>query len=271
MDIEHIKTTYRSPDPNDYPELTAYTPDEIYEDYLGPGGLYLAAKMTRGMNLKPGDIVLDLGCGKGASSIFLVNLFDVQVIAVDLWNPVDYLNEKFSARGYRDRIVPLNMDITGPLPFAEGYFDAIFCMNSLSFYGGNVAFLNHLLKHLKPGGAFGVGSEILNEEFSPEAFANPPAVYDFVLPGTDIHVWEGDFSKQHSPPWWEQLFTESGLLEVLDCRELDDAIVLLEDQVKYNIAHNIDPFDAKISVEQLEFGRQNRPYRTLFTITARKK
>jgi hypothetical protein len=33
--------------------------------------------------------------------------------------------------------MPLNLDITQPLPFAEGYFDAVFCMNSLSFYGGS--------------------------------------------------------------------------------------------------------------------------------------
>ena len=44
------------------------------------------------------------------------------------------------------------MDITGRLPFAAEYFDAIFCMNSFSFYGGSVEFLQHLLKHLKPAG-----------------------------------------------------------------------------------------------------------------------
>ncbi len=42
---------------------------------MAPGGLYLAACMTRFMNLKTGDIVLDIGCGRGDSAIFLAERF----------------------------------------------------------------------------------------------------------------------------------------------------------------------------------------------------
>jgi SAM-dependent methyltransferase len=269
-DPRQVATAYRSPDAADYPELLGYTRDEIYEDCLGGGALYLAARMVRTMRLRPGDIVLDLGCGKGATSIFLARHFGVQVIAVDLWTDATYLDRKFSARGYRDRIVPLQLDVTGRLPFADEYFDAIFCMNSLSFYGGSVEFLEHLLKHIKKGGQFVVGMETLNAEFSPEERQNPPAVFSYNLPPPNEHinVWEGDFSKMHSPAWWEKLFQDTGLLQVESCFELEDAEVLYEDLVKYQIEHDLDPADVDISIQQIEYGRTHRPAKTLFVLSA---
>jgi cyclopropane fatty-acyl-phospholipid synthase-like methyltransferase len=265
-----VATAYRSPDPADYPELHGYTRDEIYEDCLGGGALYLAARMVRTMRLRPGDIVLDLGCGKGATSIFLARHFGVHVIAVDLWTDATFLDHKFSARGYRNRIVPLQLDVTDRLPFADGYFDAIFCMNSLSFYGGSVEFMQHLLRHLGKGGQFVVGMETLNAEFTPEERQNPPAVFSYNLPppNDDINVWEGDFSKMHSPSWRARLFQDSGLPRVETCFELEDAEVLCEDQVKYQIEHDLDPADVDISIRQIEYGRSYRPAKTLFVLTA---
>ncbi len=272
MDIQTAIATFRSPNREDYPELSNYSRAEIYEDCMGGGALYLAAKMARTMRLKEGDIVMDLGCGKGATSIFLARNFGVKVVAVDFWVSATLLSHKLRERGYRDSILPLNLDITKQLPFAEEYFEAIFCMNSLSFYGGSVDFLLHLLKHLKKGGQFCVGMESFNEEFSPELRKNPPSVYNYNLPPPDDHinVWEGDFSKMHSPPWWENLFRDSGLLQVLGCTELEDAVILYEDLVLYNLEHNLEPEDVKRSIAQLEYGYTNRPYKTLFIITAKK-
>ena len=59
----------------------------------------------------------------------------------------------------------------------------------------------------------------------------------------------------HSPPWWEHLFREPGLLRVETCYDLDDAEVLHEDLVKYQIEHDLDPADVGASIEQIEHGR----------------
>jgi SAM-dependent methyltransferase len=220
----------KAPDRSRYPELDGYTRDELYEDCQGGGGLYLAVRMARTLQLKPGNIVLDLGCGKGSTSIFLAKHYGVQVIALDLWTSATFLDQKFTARGVRQQIVPLNMDATGPLPFAEGYFDSIFCMNSFNFYGGNIDYLSHLLRHLKPGGQLCIGSEVLTREFTPEEIQNPPYVYAFHLPPPNegVDVFQGDFIKQHTPGWWRDLFNNSGLLQVEHCEHLDDAALLYE-------------------------------------------
>ena len=272
MNSQKAKATFRSPDLADYPELAGYTREEIYDQTIGGGALYLAARMVRTMRLNKGDLVLDLGCGKGATSIFLARHFGVKVIAVDLWHPAALLSDKFAARGLRQDIVPLHMDITRELPFAENYFDAIFSMNSFSFYGGTWEFLRHLLKHLKPGGQLCVGGEVLSDEFTAEQLENPPYVYAFKLPppNENVDVFADDFSKQHTPQWWKDFFAGSGLLEVTDCHELEDATILYEDLVLYNIEHKLDPDDVEISIAQLEYGRTRRPRKSLFTITARK-
>jgi SAM-dependent methyltransferase len=264
---------FSAPDRACYPELAEYSRDELYEDFFGGGGLYLAARMIRTLRLRPGDIVLDLGCGKGPTSIFLARHFDVKVIAVDLWTSVTFLNDKFTARGYRDRIVPLNLDVTHDLPFAENYFDTLFCMNSFNFYGGNVDFVQRLLAHLKPGGQICLGSEVLSDEFTAEQLQRPPHVYAFQLPPPNEHVnvFEDDFKKQHTSAWWRALFEQSGLLEVEHCAEVDDADAIYEELVRYEHEHNLDPFDIDICLQQIEWGRTHRPRKTLFVLTASKR
>jgi len=267
--IQTLISGLHAPDRTCYPELAEYTRDEIYEDFFGGGGLYLATHMLRTLRLKPGDLVLDLGCGKGPTSIFLAKHCGVQIIAVDLWTSATFLNDKFTARGYRDRIVPLNLDATQPLPFAENYFDAIFCLNSFNFYGGSVEFVQRLMTHLKPGGQLCIGSEVLSDEFTAEQLQHPPYVYAFQLPPPNEHVnvFEGDFKQQHTPAWWRNLLEQSGL-HVEHCAELDDGDAIYEELVRYEYAHDLDPFDVDICLQQIEWGRNHRPRKTLFVLTA---
>lgn len=272
-EIQEIISSFRPPDRARYPELDGYSRDQCYEDFFGGGGLYLAVEMLRTLRLKPNDIVLDLGCGKGATSIFLAKHYGVHVIALDLWTSAEFLNEKFATLGYSDRIFAIQMDATKPLPFPKDYFDAIFCMNSFNFYGGSVEYLKHILKHLKPSGQLCIGSEVLSEEFTKEQLANPPQVYAFQLPAPNEHVdvFEDDFKKQHTPGWWQELFQSSGLLNVEHCHELEDADAIYEELVRYEHEHHLDPFDVQVCLDQIEWGRNHQPHKTLFVLTANKR
>ncbi len=272
-EISETIASFRSPDRSRYPELEDYARDEMYEDFLGGGGLYLAARMVRAMHLRAGDMVLDLGCGRGRTAVFLAKHFGVRVMAVDLDTSATFLNQKLAASGCRDQVVPLQLDVTKQLPFAEDYFDAVFSMNSFSFYGGNVDFLHHLLIHLKAGGQLCIGSEVLTDEFTEEQLRDPPPVYAFTLPPPNDHVnvFEGDFLHQHTPGWWRQLFETSGLLQVDYCQELEDADVLYEELVRYEHERNIDAFDVEMCIKQIAWGRTNRPRKSLFVLAAHKR
>jgi len=272
-EIHKILSTFRAPDRTNYPELQGYSRDEIYTDFFGGGGLYLATHMLRTMRPHPGENVLDLGCGKGPTSIFLAKHFGVRVTALDLWTSAEFLTQKFSEHGFADRITPIQMDATQPFPFTANQFDSIICMNSFNFYGGNVKFIQRLLTHLKPGGRLCIGSEVLTSEFTAEQMANPPQVYAFKLspPNEHVNVFEDDFTKQHTPEWWRDLFQSSGLLQVEHCQELEDADLIYEELVRYEYEHNIDPFDVQVCLDQIEWGRAHEPRKTLFVLTARKQ
>ena len=127
--------------------------------------------------------------------------------------------------------------------------------------------------HLKPGGQLCVGSEVLSDEFTAEQLRHPPEVYAFHLPPPNEHVdvFEGDFKKQHTPAWWCALFEHSGLLDVEHCAELDDADAIYEELVRYEYEHDLDPFDVDMCLQQIEWGRTQRPRKTLFVVTASKR
>ena len=272
QEIEKILAAFSRPDRTSYPELDGYSDNDCYRDFFGGGGLYLAVQMLRTLRLRPGHLVLDLGCGKGAASIFMAKHYGVNVVALDLWTSAEYLNEKFGAQGCSDRISAIQMDATQPLPFPQKHFDAIFCMNSFNFYGGSVSYLHHLLQHLKPEGQLCIGSEVLTSEFTQEQLKTPPSVYAFRLPppNENVNVFEDDFLKQHTPGWWEQLFRTCGLLKVEYCHELKDADELYQQLVRYEYEHQTDPFDVQICLDQLEWGQTHEPRKSLFVLTASK-
>lgn len=266
---------FRNPDIHKYPELRDYSDKEIYDYFVGCGGLYLAVNMIRKMNLKKGDIVLDLGCGFGSTSIFLAKTFDITVVSVDLWFPAVKLLERAVKEGHSDRIIPLNIDITKNIPFADDYFDAIFCMNSLFMFGSDIVFLRRLLKTLKPGGTFCVGSECFNQEPEYKSIAEVPSVYNFEW---EWNVWEGCCSKYHSPEWWKNLINSTNLIDITFCEELEDGVVLWEDSaLNYYNYYNTEILSMGAMIPQdklvdiIIYGKKNVPYTTLYVLSGVRK
>ena len=265
MDIFDIKNTFRTPNAEHYPELKGYSREAIYEGKMGPGGLYLAAQMSRLLSPAKGQRILDLGCGKGATSIFLAKQFDATVFAVDLWIKAEKLHEYISKHGLENRAIPLNMDVVEPLPFASEYFDAIFCMDAVHYFGLSADFWHHLLAHLKSGGRLCIGSPCFNAEFSERALANLPEVYD---DGTDL--WPNEFSKYHSLGWWADLIEGTGLVKILDLKYLDDGEIYWEDDILDNLERGGDKDTALIDAAQVTFRQEGIPHLTHFVLSVEK-
>jgi SAM-dependent methyltransferase len=68
-----------------FPRSASYDPEWMLENAMGPNPIWLAEALSQKMDLQPGSRVLDLGCGRAITSIFLAQEFHLQVWATDLW------------------------------------------------------------------------------------------------------------------------------------------------------------------------------------------
>ena len=68
-----------------YPKTEKYDVNWIEKNWMGPNPLWLLEDLCEHMDLRPGMKVLDMGCGKGITSVFLANEYGVTVFANDLW------------------------------------------------------------------------------------------------------------------------------------------------------------------------------------------
>ena len=70
---------------DEYPRSNGYDADWVLAGDMGPHPLWLLEDLARDLELRPGMRVLDLGSGKGTTSVFLALEYGVQVWAADLW------------------------------------------------------------------------------------------------------------------------------------------------------------------------------------------
>jgi SAM-dependent methyltransferase len=267
--LDERETVLREVDRSKYPELRDYTKDEIWRD-IGPGGLYLVLLAAKELRLRPNALVLDLGCGSAESSLYLADNYQVRVIAADLWRDPRENAVRIESRGHRGNVIPLRLDAAKPLPFAEDYFDAILCLNTLNFYGTDLAVVDRIARHLKRGGVFFSGGECLNQEFTPAQVADPPDVYNFAE-----QVWEDDFLTSHSPGWWADHIGRSEELQLVSCRELEDGRRFYEEQLLFTEPEGYLGLSAQearaLELRQIEYGREQRPYMTVYELVATRK
>ncbi len=84
MDLSREQLAERLAVPQ-FTRSSKYDPEWFMENQMGPNVLCLTEALCEVMDLKPGMRVLDMGCGKAMSSIFLAKEYGVQVWATDLW------------------------------------------------------------------------------------------------------------------------------------------------------------------------------------------
>ena len=139
----------------EFPRSASHGPQWVLDNQMGHHPLWLSEWLCQGMDLKKGMRILDLGCGKGLSSIFLAKEYDAQIWATDLWISATDNHERIEAAGLSDSIFPIHTD-TRNLPYADEFFDAIVCVDAFIHFGTDDLYLDYLHKFVKPGGQIGI-------------------------------------------------------------------------------------------------------------------
>ena len=168
---------------------------------MGPNVLWLAEWASQAVALRPGMRVLDLGCGKAASAIFIAKEFGATVWAADLWVPPTENWARIGAAGLADCVFPVHAEAHA-LPFAEGYFDAVVSFDAYHYFGTDDLYLGHVSRFLRPGGVLCMVSPGLTAEL-------PDGPPEHLRP-----YWDWQFGCFHSPDWWRSHWEKTGLVEV---------------------------------------------------------
>ncbi|MCP4643433.1 MAG: methyltransferase domain-containing protein [bacterium] len=200
-----------------FPRSAAYDAEWVLENEMGPSALWLTEWLCEEVVLKPGMRVLDMGCGRAMSSVFLAREFGVQVWANDLWIPAAENWKRVCDAGVADRVVPIHAEAHA-LPYVEGFFDAIVSVDSYHYYGTDDLYLKYFLSFVKPGGHIGIVVPGLMREFGDEV----PGHLTRETPGGGRFWDPGECFSFHTVDWWRRHWEQTALVDMAAADTLHD-------------------------------------------------
>ena len=185
-----------------FPRSSKYHPEWLVANASGgANSLWLTEWLAPALNLQHGMRVLDLGCGRACSSIFLHREFGVQVWATDLWFSASENIQRIRDAGAESGVFPIHADARA-LPFPEEFFDAIVSIDSFFYYGTDDLYLKYLVRFVKPGGAIGIaGAGFVREIEGP-------------VPDHLAQWWTPDLWCLHSAAWWRRHWERTGFMDI---------------------------------------------------------
>ena len=195
--------------PDRFPRSSEYDSGWQTEGSFGANPLWLAEWLCQELDPQPGMKVLDLGCGRAKSSVFLAREFGLDVWAVDLWVPPDDNAQRIQEAGVANQVTPLSANAR-ELPFTHGTFDLILAFDSFQYFGTDDLFLPYIVQFLKPSGTLGFASAGLVREISGE------------VPNHLRRFWTSDAWCLHTADWWRRHWSRTGLVDVKLADSMDD-------------------------------------------------
>jgi SAM-dependent methyltransferase len=176
----------------------------------GPNGIRQAEELASHFTIKKDMKILDLGSGMGLSALYLVQDYSANVFATDLYADPTENYERFQSLGIADKIVPMTIDATQPLPFAKRYFDVIFSVGAYNIFGDNEEMLPKLIPFVKKGGYIAVAFPGLKYDFGGNV---PPEMQPF---------WDVPEVARcvRGIEWWKDLFSKAEGIDIVNISEM---------------------------------------------------
>jgi ubiquinone/menaquinone biosynthesis C-methylase UbiE len=168
-------------------------------DVLHPGGLEKTDEMARLCGIGPGQRVLDVGSGRGASACHLARRYDCDVTGTDCSQKmVVFSQTRARCNGLGERVHFMVVDACA-LPFPDGSFDLVLaeCVTTMLDTEGA---LREMIRVVAPGGHVG-DLEMTWRKPPPEEARRETA-----------KLWDGYATR--TLPEWQGLMERLGLAEV---------------------------------------------------------
>ncbi|WP_100487090.1 SAM-dependent methyltransferase [Sporolactobacillus pectinivorans] len=181
----------------------------LKQNMMGPNSVKMLAELVQGLKLENATRILDLGCGRGLTSMYLADNFPAPIFAMDLWISASENNKRFQELGMENKVIPIHADATCP-PFADEYFDAVVSVDSYHYFGRDEQYLDcHLAPLVKKGGVIALCFPGLKKELS-----MVPKEMSLSWTSEDIDTW-------HSCTWWKEMLSHSKMIEIVSISEMN--------------------------------------------------
>jgi SAM-dependent methyltransferase len=137
-------------------EVREHVRRETYGEDLGQTSWLTADELRTfvgWLELRAGAEVLDVACGSGGPALELARAQPVTVTGVDVNEAaIATATALADERGAADRVRFLHADAEGGLPFADGSFDAIVCIDAINHLQDRSTVFGDWYRLLRPGG-----------------------------------------------------------------------------------------------------------------------
>ena len=198
----------------------------LKETMWGPNGIRQAEELASHFTITKNMKILDLGSGTGLSALYLVQEYGAEVFATDLFADPTENHERFKSLGIADKIIPMRLDATQPLPFAKSYFDVIFSVGAYNIFGDTEEMLPNLIPHLKKGGYIAVAFPGLKYDFGDNVPPEMQPFWDDPEVAKTVRGFE----------WWKELFSKAKGIEIVNISEMICHDIAWDEYIK-----SIDP------------------------------
>jgi ubiquinone/menaquinone biosynthesis C-methylase UbiE len=210
-----------------YDDIKNYHPD--FEQWL------LANPILGAIEPHQSPLVLDVATGTGRLPLALLNHpdFHGRFIALDLSRRMLHLAAR-KLHGYQDR-VSLLWSPAEKLPFADGTFDVVTCLEALEFMTSPKTVLQELIRVLRPDGLLLVSNRV-NTRLMPGKTWSDDEVHqmlsEFGMEMVEIEPWQMDYHRV----WGlkagnSQPIGSRPLAEVLRCPRCMDRLMVQQGQL----------------------------------------
>lgn len=186
-----------------------------YEQYLtdtmmGPNSVRLLEELFQKypLQLALDDLVLDLGCGKGITSLVIAKETGARVYANDLWVSAEENGKRFDLWGIGTQVVPVCED-ANHLNFKEKQFNALISIDSYHYFAGQKGYFEEkILPFMKDKGVVLIGIPGLKNEYEGHA--------EELLSG-----WLGEEAYMFkSPKLWKEIIGNNDRIESVETWEM---------------------------------------------------
>lgn len=181
------------------------------ETMMGPNGIRILEGLFNNYPLQfaPDDLILDLGCGTGITSLVIARETGARVYANDLWVSAEENKRRFDQWGVSTQVMP-NCEDANHLHFEEKHLNALVSINSYHYFAGQKGFFEEkILPFMKDNSVILIGIPGLKNKYEGRA---EELLSDWL--GDEAYMFK-------SPKLWREIIGSNDRIEAVKTWEID--------------------------------------------------